>query len=362
MHPEKKMIMPLAALAALLIITAGYFAFRGKSVEKATEDTQTALIHIGVAQIASSPIFEEMKQGIVEGFRRAGYEEGIDVAFDFQNALGDERANEAIAQKFAANDYTLLISMGATSSRVIASAVKSRPIVFGAVAPHEEAFATTSPNITGIRDAALFGERLSLLLQLVPDVKIIGVIYNAKNTASAAALKSLTAVSQDLGLKVITATVDSSEKVKDAAKSIAKKVHALYLIPDATAFAGQEDVIELAREYKKPLIATDREGVAHGALATVTVNYRRAGEKSADIAVRILRGEAPGAIPIGEISDTDLFINTDTAKLLKLEIPEELLSQAKVIYPQIAPQTGDANGHTGSSTAAATSTKDNRTR
>ena len=46
------------------------------------------------------------------------------------------------------------------------------------------------------------------------------------------------------------------------------------------------------------------------------------------MAVRILRGEKPGRIPVGGVEETRLYVNTATAETIGVPIPADVLAQA----------------------------------
>ncbi|MBQ2995437.1 MAG: sugar ABC transporter substrate-binding protein, partial [Peptococcaceae bacterium] len=71
-----------------------------------------------------------------------------------------------------------------------------------------------------------------------------------------------------------------------------------------------------------------------GGLATYGIDYYKLGYQSGEMAVKILNGEAePATMPI-EFANEDeltLVINKGEAELIGLDIPQELLDQAKFV-------------------------------
>ena len=63
------------------------------------------------------------------------------------------------------------------------------------------------------------------------------------------------------------------------------------------------------------------------------MTFRHHGLKRSDLqqpelAVRILRGEKPGRIPVGGVEETKLYVNAATAEKLGVPIPADVLAQA----------------------------------
>jgi putative tryptophan/tyrosine transport system substrate-binding protein len=118
----------IAIVVIVILAVGGWFIFGSKN-KLNTPKT----IKIGISQIISHPAIDAVRLGIVDGFAKAGYKEGDNVVFDFQNAQGDNSTNVAIAQKFSNEDYDLFIPISTPSSQAIANLIKSKPIVFSAV-------------------------------------------------------------------------------------------------------------------------------------------------------------------------------------------------------------------------------------
>jgi len=187
-------------------------------------------------------------------------------------------------------------------------------------------------NITGSSDMILFKEQLELLISLKTGAKKVGVVYNPSESNSQFGLQETKKFAAELGLEIVTAPANNTNEVMSAAKSLVNKVDAFYVLSDNTVIAGQEALIKVATEAKKPLIGVEQGGVEKGALATIGINYEKLGERTAELAIRVLKGENISKISVYGVKDGDLFINAKTAKAIGLSIPEEILKQAKQVY------------------------------
>jgi putative ABC transport system substrate-binding protein len=324
----KKTWIVILVIAVLAIV--GWFAFGSKKAP-------SKVVRVGVSQITSHIVFDSIKTGIVNGFAKAGYKEGKDITFDFQNAQGDNATNAAIAQKFANGDYNLYMPLGTPSSQALVNLVKSKPIVFAAVTDPLSAGIVKSlekpgGNVTGTSDITLYKQQLELLKKLAPNVKKVGVVYNPGEANAIYSLGEAKKYGEPMGFQFVTAPANNTGEIMSAAKSIANKVDAFYMLSDNTVVSGQDALIKVAIESKKPLISVDESGVKAGALATLGTNYQMVGERAAEIAVRVLKGENPGVIPVLGVTDADIFINTTTAQKIGITFPQDIMSQAKQTY------------------------------
>ncbi|MCX8513609.1 MAG: ABC transporter substrate-binding protein [Candidatus Pacebacteria bacterium] len=296
---------------------------------------------MGVSQTASHLVFTQVIDGIREGFRREGYTEGKDIIIDIQNGQGDQNINQAIAQKFSSTkgDYNLFLTLGTGASQAMVNLIKDKPIIFAAVTDPVFAKLVQSnempgANVTGTTDVTDYRAQLNLFKRVVPTLKKIGILYNPGEINSISGLKNTEMIAKDLGLEVITTPINNTNDILNSAKSIANKVDGVFILPDNTLLAGQESIMRVMNENKKPVFAFDETGVKVGGLISIGTNYEKLGERSARMAVRVLKGDATATMPVegagqGEIN---LFINQKTADLLGIEIPEDILKQTKQIY------------------------------
>lgn len=298
---------------------------------------QSSLLSIGVSQISTDAAFDQIKAGMVMGFKSAGYEQNKNVLFAFENAGGSNNANLAIAQKFANGHYDLLIPLGTPATRAVVDAITDRPIVFGAVADPEASGVVsgtgqTHANVTGVSDAPLYLEHLALLSRLAPKAKTVTILYQEADPESSSMLSALKPLSVELGVTFVYTPVRSSNELLAVAGTVIDKTDALYVLPSSEPAVDEKPLLQLAIDRKKPMIVLDKKNVALGGLANTTVNYQALGERVAEIAVRILRGEDIANIPVEKFSDSDLFINAATAEKIGLVIPADVLRQAKQVY------------------------------
>ena len=68
--------------------------------------------------------------------------------------------------------------------------------------------------------------------------------------------------------------------------------------------------------------------VKDGAFATSGVDYEYLGQQTANMVVEVLSGADTATMPVRTMDETSIFINSDTAAALGIEIPESVLSKA----------------------------------
>ena len=301
------------------------------------QNTPSKIIKIGVSQYMTHSALDAVRTGVVTGFSKAGYTDGKNVIFDFQNAQGDNSTNAAIAQKFANSDYNLIIPLGTQAAQAVANLVKDRPIIFGAITDPISAGLVkskdiTDANLTGTSNITLYKENLELLKKIAPNAKKIGLIYNPGEANGRYGVEQFKKYGEPMGFEFILAVANNSNEVLSATKSIINKVDAVCLTPDNTVIAAQDSLIKVTIEGKKPLIAINQAAVEKGALATYGTNFEKVGERTAEVALRIIKGEKISNVHVMDVTDADLFISTTTAQKIGITLSSELISQAKKVY------------------------------
>lgn len=108
---------------------------------------------------------------------------------DYQNAQGDLPTSQTIANQFASDKKDLIFAISTPSAQAAYNAAKDIPILISAVTDPVAAGLTDSleksnVNISGTSDYISVSHNLELMKQLLPNAKVIGVIYNTSEINS----------------------------------------------------------------------------------------------------------------------------------------------------------------------------------
>lgn len=311
------------ALAAVLLVFAGAAGAAGAP----------AKIRIGVTQIVEHPALDAARKGFVDGLAEAGYVEGKNVEFDFQNAQGDMSLAQTIARKFVTDRVDLILAIATPTAQAAAHATKDIPILVTAVTDPASAGLVKSnadpgTNVTGTSDLNPVAEQLGLVRQIAPKAGRVGVVYNAGEQNSVFQVNIVKEAAKKLGLKVVEAPVASTTEILQATQAIANKVDAIYVPTDNTVVSGLESVIKVAEEAKLPVIGGEAGTVERGALITVGVSYYRLGQQTAKMAVQVLKGKKPATMAIQYQKELELVVNLKAAQAIGLKLPAKLVEKA----------------------------------
>jgi putative ABC transport system substrate-binding protein len=291
---------------------------------------------IGITQIISHPALDNCRKGFMDQMKAEGFEGGKDIQYDFSNAEGDMSMVASIARKFVSAKVDLIYTMSTPSSQACVAAAKdtSIPVIFGAVtdpvaAKLIDSWDKPGGNCTGVSDWTEINPQLQVMKEILPNLKRIGVVYNAGEKNSVVQVDDLKKAISRFGISdVVEATAATTADVQAAAMSLAGKVDAIWIPTDNTATSAQDSIIKVCEEKKIPFFVADVTSVEKGAIAAPGFSYYEIGKEAAKITARVLKGAKPADIPALKPKYTDLYVNPSEAKRMGVTIPESVLKKA----------------------------------
>lgn len=334
LHRSAKGAVALLATALLLTACGGSSdddATPGSTDEETTDETTEPAgesVSIGISQIVSHPSLDAAR----DGFKAALADAGYDVEWDEQNAQGDQSIAASIAGTFASADLDMVLAIATPTAIAAAQAITDVPVLFTAVTDPVgsalvESMEAPGANVTGTSDAVDVADLLELVTQIAPDAETVGIVYNAGEPNAVTQVEWAEEAAADLGLEIKLATADTSGAVQQAADSL--DVDAFFVITDNTVVSALETLIQVAEDKKIPVIASEGDSVARGAIATIGIDYYQLGYQTGEMAVRILSGEAsPESTAVEVQTELALHLNTGAAERMGVTIPEDLLAEA----------------------------------
>jgi putative tryptophan/tyrosine transport system substrate-binding protein len=324
-------LLTLALSAALLAGCGG-----AQPTATSAPGSDSRVYKVGLTQIVEHPSLDTVRQGILDGLKEAGFEDGKHLKVDFQSAQGEMPVAQQIAQKFTADKKDIIIALATPSAQAAAQATKAIPIIFGTVTDPVGAglvasFDKPGGNVTGTSDMTPVKEQLELFAQLGAKVQKVGVIYNPGEANSVFTVGRAKEAAKALGLTIVEGTVSAAGEVQQTAQSLIGRVDGFYLITDNTLAQGVQSVIALATEKKLPTVSVERSYVDQGALATAGFDYYKLGKQTGAMAAEVLQGKKPADVPVQTSKELSLIVNTKAAQAIGLTVPADLLAKAEKV-------------------------------
>nr|WP_314504158.1 ABC transporter substrate-binding protein [uncultured Lachnoanaerobaculum sp.] len=308
----------------------------GKDESKA-ENTDKDLKKIGVIQLVEHKSLDIIYNSFKDELKNLGYIDGENAKITFQNAQGDMSNITSIVQGFEGDKQDVVVGIATPVAQGAMSLTKSTPVVFSAVTDPIRAGILTDMNapdkgMTGTSDAVQIDKIMDLALQISPDVKKVGFIYNPGEDNSVTNLGLLENYVKEKNLELETVSISTSADLQTAAATLFEKVDMIFVSNDNTVAEAMPILTSEAIKAKKPIYVGADSMVMDGGLATVGIDYTDLGKETAKMVDEIIKGKSVEEIPVKVFKD-DLFIyvNTDTAAALGIEIPESIKTDKKFV-------------------------------
>ncbi len=309
-----------------VILTAALIAAAAQAADK----------RIAIATFVEHPALDRAMKGVQDGLRDAGITEAKGYKIEVQSAQGSPVTAGQIARKFAGDKPDAIVALSTPVAQAMVAAIRDTPIVFSAISDPVAAklvdnLEKPGRNVTGTIDSTPFEPVLTVIDEMVPNLKAMGIVYNAGEANSRAQVDRLKREIGPRNWQIIPAIVTKPTDVSGALQNLVGKVQAVYVPNDNTVVSTFEVVHRFSQETKLPVFASDALNVDRGAVAAVGVDYYESGKVAADMVRRILAGEKPGDIPVAEPKNLDVALNAGMAKAIGLTVPPSVMARAKRI-------------------------------
>ena len=298
---------------------------------------QPAMPVIGFLDSRLPGVIADRLSGFRQGLKETGYIEGENLAIVYRYAenqvaqlpnLAADLVRLKVAVIATAGDDVALAATAATETIPIVFIASRDPVGLGLVA----SLARPGRNATGINflSSELVSKRLELLRELVPAASRVGVLVNPTNASGTeGTLRDLESVAQATGLQVQIFNAATRQEIDAAFVILARERHdALFIGADPFFTSRRVQLVTLAVRHAIPTAFPSRESAEIGGLVSYGSNIPDAWRQSGAYVGRILKGAKPWDLPVVQASKFELVINAQTAAILGLTIPSQLLARA----------------------------------
>jgi ABC-type uncharacterized transport system substrate-binding protein len=165
---------------------------------------------------------------------------------------------------------------------------------------------------------------------LVPKAVRIAVLVNPTNASTAeATLRDIPEAARAIGLQIQVFNASNSGEIDTAFAAIVREhADALFVAPDAFFNTRRVQLANMAARHLIPTAFGVREYVDAGGLmsygTSLTDMYRLVGVYCG----HVLKGKKPADLPVLQSTTFELVINAQTARMLGLTVPPQLLARA----------------------------------
>lgn len=272
--------------------------------------------------------------GFFERLRELGYHEGSNLTFLRRSVDGQLGRLPKLAVELVEAKVDLVVAIYTPGSRAAIDATKAIPVVIGLVGdPVGTGLVTTlarpGGNVTGVSNmsADLVSKRLEILKEAVLSARRIAVVFNPEDPVTHSQIAVTEHAAQKLGVEVRFWSVRSDETLASAFAELVPwgAGGVMWLAGQANFVPG---TVRLAATHRLPTMVVTSDQVHAGGLMSYYADHLVLFRRVADYVDAILKGAAPGDLPVELPTRFQLVINLKTAKALALTLPPVLLARA----------------------------------
>jgi len=271
-----------------------------------------------------------------EAMQNRGYVNGSNFDLILRSADGVLERLPAIVQEVVALKPDVIVTPTTREAVAVRKETSTIPIVCPTLADavHLGLIASEARpggNVTGIEPyiAGLPAKQIELARELVPDAGKIGLLTNQEDPKGPPQATELEAAGKSLGLSMVTANASSRDNIEEALRALAnEKIDVAIVLQTNLLILNSEQIAKSSLEKRLPTVYGYRENVVAGGLVSYGVDLRWCYRHAAYFVERILRGTAPGNLPIEFPTGFWLAVNLKTAGALRTVVPPSLLARA----------------------------------
>lgn len=324
----------LATIIALTVMVVVALFLTQKEQNNSTNSTEK--VKIGVLQFVTHDSLDEIYKGIKAGLEEGGYTTTENLSIDFMNAEGDQSQVQTMSKKLVDNGNELLIGIATPAAQGLANATTELPIIMGAVTDPVGANLVTDlknpgGNITGVSDQTPVADTVSLIKEITPDAKTIGVLYSSNEDNSKIQVAEFKAAAEEAGYTVLEYAVASSNELASTVEVASSKVDALFTPVDNTVASAFSTVVSVANKSKTPIFTSVEDMVEGGGIASVTLSQYDLGVATGKMTAKILDGANPADTPVQIFNEGTVVVNQKVAKELGIILSDDVINQASKV-------------------------------
>ena len=321
------------ALAVMLVLMAALTGCGGGAPEEPAGNEAPDALKIGIVQIAEHPSLDTIRENIIAQLAEEGFVDGENIVIDYKNAQNEMANLKTICQAFAAAPVDLIIAIATPSAQAALGETTEIPIIFSAVtdplaAELVDSLEVPGGNVTGTSDAVSAQMIMDLAREITPDIKTIGALYNSSEVNSVSVINDLKAYAEANGLEVVESPVTNTSEVQQSAQFLAGKADAVFSPIDNTVASSMPIIVETLNNAGVPFYVGADSMVSDGGLATYGINYVVLGKETGKMAAEVLNGADTATMPVMTMTDMDIYVNTVTAEVLGITIPDSVMAKA----------------------------------
>jgi putative ABC transport system substrate-binding protein len=278
------------------------------------------------------------RAALVAELQKAGFVEGGSLEIFGRSSDGDLQRLPGLAAEILAQQPDVIVAVSNPAAQAIRALNTTVPIVmsFAGSDPVADGLAASlarpGGSVTGVvmLSEELDLKRLEIALEAFDHATRIGFL--AGSSYPEGRILRLTSAARRLGIELVTVRAAGPESYEAAFQGFRNQRVGAVVISSSPGFhSDAASLAQLARIARLPTVCELRSMAEAGCVLSLGPLDGELRRKVASYVLRILRGEAPGTIPMEQAERFELLVNLRAALALDLELPITVLARADVV-------------------------------
>jgi putative ABC transport system substrate-binding protein len=270
----------------------------------------------------------------VSRLQQLGWVEGRNLEIELRWAAGQTARYRELAAELVAAGVDVIVTTGNAPAIAARNATSSIPIVLASTSEIMttglvKSLARPGGNVTGLTFSAddTAGKRYELLLECVPSLRRLAVLFNPDSSLQEVAV--LRQVAAAGGVELDTFEFRAVGDLEQIARHPRRDaMGGLYVVSDPFVFTNRIAVNDFAIREKLPTVHRLKEYATDGGLISYGPDFAAFFRRAADYVDKIFKGARPEDLPIEQPTFYQLVVNLRTAKAIGLTLPATMLARA----------------------------------
>ena len=261
---------------------------------------QAKVYRVGV--IYQGGPYRAVVDGLRDGLRELGYEDGKHILLDIRDTKSDLKLVEETARNFERDKLNLIYAVTTSAATAVKNVTSQIPIVFSVGTDPVgsglvQSFARPGGRLTGVQYSTtdLTGKRLEILKEILPKLSRVVTVYNPNNRVAVEAATLAREAARQFRVQLIERHANSVEELRQRLGALkAGEADAYFYTSDAMVTSQAQLVIEMTTSKRLPTMFSEQGVVAVGGLASYGQNFHEVGRLSAKYVQKVMTGAPPG--------------------------------------------------------------------
>jgi putative tryptophan/tyrosine transport system substrate-binding protein len=272
---------------------------------------------------------------LIGGLRQRGFTLGQNLAYEARGTAGKMDQIPNLIEELKALGVEAIVTIGyptaaaakATGIPTVLASGAGDPVATGLI----QSLSRPGGSVTGISDdaALLSTKRLSLLKEMVPQLRRVAMLYNRDDAAMSLRFEASAKAAREIGATVQPLGVREPNDFDHAFAAMSgEPPDAILMVSDSLTLLNRKRVIGFAAERRIPAIYEADSIARDGGLMSYGADDRETFDRVAALVARIFNGAKPADLPVEQPTKYQFIVNLKTARAMNIEVPATLLAFA----------------------------------